>query len=560
MDILTNSTANGLPEVPVKPTALFTATNIATAIFVYIIGYGIIVAARKPTLPPSVPWIGKDGKGYIAGLVATFKTALHYKTWNHEGYEKYNKKHKSFVVPQFPGVPSEIILPRSQMKWLIDQPDNVLSVAAAHYQVLHGEYSFITPRLLKDPYHEHVIHRSLPRALTGLIPEIEDETIRAMDEQLGMDEENWKSINVWDMLMHVIPLLTNRMIIGLPVGRNKHYLDNMIGFTEDIIRNMLLLSVVPEALKPIIGRLASLPGKYHWWQTSKHTLPVIKQRLHDFSRAEADDPAYKDWSPPNDYIAWHIKTAKAENRHDELDPVMISKRIAPLNFASIHTTSLTTLNVIIDLFSSDPSKGYVDALLEECTRVWAEEGGKATKDGLSRMYRTDSAIRESMRLSNFAQTIVGRLVVAEEGITNESEGWHAPKGSMLSMNVHNIMHDPELHPEPELYDAFRHSREREEWEAKSAEEKTDTEEALRVKRQGMVTTGDTHFPWGHGRHACPGRFFVAHELKMFFSYLLRHYDVKTLETRPETKWFGSNSIPPTDTKIEVRRKKGTGRK
>ncbi|KAG8624680.1 hypothetical protein KVT40_007747 [Elsinoe batatas] len=507
MEAFANSTANNLPDVPVKPSALLTPGNIAAALIVYILEYGLFVSARKPSLPESIPWVGRDGKGWLAGFLATFKTAIHY------------TKQCTFR--------------------------GSCTLRTTTWRVL-----FHYTEIAQGPIPRACDSSESRETSCWLIPEIEDETMTALDGHLGMDEENWKSICVWDMLMKVIPLLTNRMIIGLPVGRNQHYLDNMIGFTEDIIRNIMLLGLTPEALKPIVGRLASLPGKYHWRQTARHTLPVIKQRLHDFSRKEADDPAYKDWTPPNDYITWHIKLAKAGGRTDELDPKIISLRLTPLNFASIHTTSITALNLIFDLFSSDQSKGYVSGILEECTRIWSEESNHATKDGLSRMFRTDSAIRESMRVSNFAQTIVGRVVVADAGIVNEAEGWHAPKGTMLTMNVHNIMHDPELHEDPETYDAFRHSREREAWEAKSAEEKTDTEESLRVKRKGMVTTGDTHFPWG-AWEAC---------LKIFMAYLVMNYEVKTLEKRPETKWFGMNSIPATKACIEVRRKKGTGRK
>ncbi|TKX24339.1 cytochrome P450 monooxygenase-like protein 19 [Elsinoe australis] len=549
--------AHGLPDLPVKPASLFTLGNLAGAAIVYVFAYGILAAIRKPSIPDSIPWVGREGKGWLAGLIATFKSTIHYKEWNNYGYEKYNKANRSFVVPNLPGAAAEIILPRSQMKWLIDQPDNVLSVSEAHYTQLHGEYSFITPQLLKDPYHEHVIHRSLARHLNALIPDIEDEAMVAVDDLLGLDTENWKSFNVWDMFIDIIPRITNRMMIGLPVARDKHYLANMVGFTNDIVRNMLLLSICPEALKPVVGRLAGTLPWYHWRQTARHSIPIVKQRLHDFSRKEAGDPAYKDWTPPNDYVSWHIKVAMAENRQDELDPSMITKRLTPINFASIHTTCLTALSTIIDLVASDPSRGFLAGIEEECTRVWKEENGNTTKDSLSRLYRTDSAIRESMRVSNFAQTIVGRVVVAPQGITNEAEGWHAPKGTMLTMNVHNIMHDPELYDQPESYDAFRHSREREAWEAKGAEEKTDKEEALRLRQKGMVTTGDTHFPWGHGRHACPGRFFVAHELKILISYLVRNYEIKHLEKRPETKWFGMNMIPATDTRIEIRRKKGT---
>jgi hypothetical protein len=55
----------------------------------------------------------------------------------------------------------------------------------------------------------------------------------------------------------------------------------------------------------------------------------------------------------------------------------------------------------------------------------------------------------------------------------------------------------------------------------------------------------------------PGRFFVAHELKMVLAYLLQNYDIKPLAEKPKGMWLGSNVIPPVQTKIEVRRRKGT---
>lgn len=54
----------------------------------------------------------------------------------------------------------------------------------------------------------------------------------------------------------------------------------------------------------------------------------------------------------------------------------------------------------------------------------------------------------------------------------------------------------------------------------------------------------------------PGRFFVAHELKMVLAYLLNNYDIKPISERPKPQWLGQNSIPPLHAKIEVRRRKG----
>ena len=57
------------------------------------------------------------------------------------------------------------------------------------------------------------------------------------------------------------------------------------------------------------------------------------------------------------------------------------------------------------------------------------------------------------------------------------------------------------------------------------------------------------------RRDSPGRFFVAHELKMILAYLVQNYEIKPLPERPKAMWLGVNVIPAVQTKIEVRRRK-----
>jgi hypothetical protein len=54
----------------------------------------------------------------------------------------------------------------------------------------------------------------------------------------------------------------------------------------------------------------------------------------------------------------------------------------------------------------------------------------------------------------------------------------------------------EIYPDPEVFDGFRFSKLRE------------SEESGSAKYQVITTTLD-YLPFGHGRHACPGRFFAA---------------------------------------------------
>ncbi len=387
------------------------------------------------------------------------------------------------------------------MAWLVDQPDNVLSSSEAHYDGLFGAYSFVNKVLLRDPFHERVIHRSLARHLTALIPQPQVDIQSCADEIFGLDDKEFKTINIIDAMFSFIPRATNRIIVGGSICRVDEYIDNMVQISHDVIRNMLLLTFVPPVLRPVLGRLASLPVKYHYGKTARYTIPSSSSGWPTSSCEEQGDPRYADWVPPNDYISWHITLARAEGKVAELDPVRISERLVPINFATIHTTAITSLNLVLDFLSSDGEYGTMAAIAEEVRRVYGEEGGQWTKAGLARLYRLDSAIRESMRVSAISQTILQKKVVARAGVTNPATGWHFEYGTLIECPMWGTHHDPDLFGEKaHLYDPFRYSREREAFDLKTDEEK-DADERLRLQRTGLVTTSDTYFPFGHGRHA-----------------------------------------------------------
>ena len=90
----------------------------------------------------------------------------------------------------------------------------------------------------------------------------------------------------------------------------------------------------------------------------------------------------------------------------------------------------------------------------------------------------------------------------------------------------------------------------------SENEKRDLDKLLESKNLSTVTTSDTFLPFGHGRHACPGRFFAATEMKLLLAYIVMNYDIKPMETRPPNEFLGGNVLPPMKANIWVRRRKG----
>jgi cytochrome P450 len=216
-------------------------------------------------------------------------------------------------------------------------------------------------------------------------------------------------------------------------------------------------------------------------------------------RQEAGDPEMKNYTPPEDFITWDIRLAMAEKKPFELDPVVISKRLLPINFAAIHTTVLTGQSWMLDFLSSPPS--VLDALRNEILEHKPSEG-HWTKQALSSLVRVDSSIRESQRVSNFAANLIERQVIAPEGLHHPDYGWTLPRGAFVTVNLQGTHHDDEIYEDAMSYDPWRYSRVREEWEAKSAEEKQEKEEeAKKIRGLGMVTTSDAHLAFGHGRHA-----------------------------------------------------------
>ena len=380
---------------------------------------------------------------------------------------------------------------------MLELPDRVLSTKEAHRDTLYNDYQFFG---VDDQFPIQTIHKHLARNIVGIIPGLQEEVHCAIDATFGKDTENWKSLNLFEAWLGIVPRVTNRVIVGAPLCRNEEFLASQVAFADDVVRNSFIFNMFPRIFQPLVAPLFVLSNRWHWRKSFLNAKPVIEQRLRDMVHSKPSDAN----PPPEDMITWLIRQALTEGLTSELDPEMISKRLLPVQFAAIHTTVMTGHNLLLDLLSSDPSLGYLDAIRDETASVFAQEPSPRTwtKASLSRLHRTDSAIKESMRLSYFARALTHRKVVAPEGVTNTVEGWHAPHGAFLMLDLAGTHRDPELYEDPERYDAWRFSRVREEYEARvGKEEGADPDEALRVKRLGMVTTSAEYLPFSHGRHA-----------------------------------------------------------
>ena len=336
-------------------------------------------------------------------------------------------------------------------------------------------------------------------------------------------------------------------------GRNTEYLDFAAGYAQSVLPVASILRQFPDALRPLVAKVVALPNQYYIRKTAQYLEPEVKSRLTEIDRRINDLEKKAPESEPNDFLQWLIKYAQEKLPPSELTPRIIAGRLLALNFAAIHTSTFSITNAIFDLLSTDPSLDYMGQLREEAAAILAEENGVWTKRGLGKMYKIDSAIRESLRVRSFLSAGLVRKVTAPNGVTTP-DGVHCPYGSSVGIAALGIHNDNAIYPDAAKFQPFRYVDARDAVAANVETGKFGAEDMIKKANYGLVSTSADYQPFGHGRHACPGRFFAANELKLLLAYMVLNYDIEMLAKRPAGTWVGQVSLPDMKATIKVRRR------
>jgi len=295
--------------------------------------------------------------------------------------------------------------------------------------------------------------------------------------------------------------------------RDPEYCTLNIQFTIEVFKRAMFINLFPYFLRPIVGRLISDVSK-NVDQAVRHLEDTISERLRNLEEYKGN------WSDkPNDLLQWLIDEAPDDS---ERTIRALSLRILNVNNAAIHTSSLTFRNALYYL-ATYPQ--YIQPLREEIESIVQEDGW--TKTAMGKMYKLDSFIKETQRLTGLGVGSMGRTAASDYVF---SDGTLIPKGTALFVPMRAIHRDETIYPNPSAFEPFRFADLREDGETGKGQ-------------YGMVSTSVEWLPFGHGRHACPGRFFASNEIKAMFAHLVLEYDVKT----------GNEGIMPslTDRNVEL---------
>ncbi|KAJ7131156.1 cytochrome P450 [Mycena epipterygia] len=470
----------------------------------------------------SIPAVGSSGiwEWYTGG----YRYLLRAPEMVQEGYEKYPGK--IFRLP-LPFAWNFVLSGPILIDELAGAPESVLSSVEAVKDNLQVEIT-IGPAVFHNPYHLDVIRSTLTRNLGKCLPDVLDEISCAVDDMLALDGTDWKLVPVLPTVMTLVARTTNRLLVGLPICRDKDYIKLVVQYTIDVAIRAQLINLLPSVLRPLLGPLISARNQ-SIRKGIKHLGSLIEYRL---AQEQAFGPNWPD--KPNDFISWLLELAEEQER---TVPALVL-RILATNMAAVHTASSAFTHALFDL-TTYPS--HIAPMRQEVEQVVNELGW--TKAALLRMHKIDSFLRESQRMHDIGPMTLPRKVVDPAGF-KFSDGTVLPFGSVVNVAGRSEHLDPRNYEDAKVFDGFRFSKMRE-----------DRDQAGVFNRH-MISTSVDHLAFGHKQHACPGRFFAAEELKAMLAHILMNYDIRAeVEgVRPADDVFGIVVVPNRRGKIWVRKR------
>ncbi|KAK0205563.1 cytochrome P450 [Desarmillaria ectypa] len=493
----------------VDKTLVLRSLGIATVLLLVLQLRKALVSRERLKLIPTA-----GSSGIIGSWIDAFKFVFHAKEIIEEGRRTYGTVFKVPLIDRW----TVVVSGAEKINDLRKASSEELSSIAMNEDM---DYSF--GRFLRlDPYHLDVVRGALTRNIGNCFADVQDEIKAAFNDLIPMTED-WVEIPVYETILQIVCRASNRMFVGLPLCRNRDYIKLNINYTIEIFAFDRLMHLLPKVLKIIVSSVFT-PSRRALAKAERFLGETIRERLHQ------ETVHGKDWpGKPNDLVSWLIDMARGdENRRTVND---LCNRVLSLNTAAIHTTSMTFTTTLYAL-ATHPE--YVETLRNEVESVINEEG--YTKAAMGKMSQLDSFLKEAQRVYGTGAFAMHRTPRKDFVF---SDGTVVPAGVQIVVATLSTHTDEGNYEDPLEFKPWRFSEMRK-------------QEGEGI-RHHMVTPSLDFVFFGHGRPACPGRFFAVNELKALMSQVLLNFDVK-LDEYPTSTWISENRIPNQSSKVLFRKR------
>ncbi|KJA17748.1 hypothetical protein HYPSUDRAFT_205974 [Hypholoma sublateritium FD-334 SS-4] len=347
------------------------------------------------------------------------------------------------------------------------------------------------PAVTTNPYHINVVRSPMTRNIGPQFEDMHEEAVDAFKDIIGPAHGEWTAVPIFASIAEVVSRINARLAVGFPLCRDAAF-RQLMGSSSKVLLRGRQLRFFPRFLRPIAAKLIVDSGADLSAMASQLE-PVVKQRL-DMERLHGFDWPGK----PNDTLMWMMD--EAQKAGEKVTAYGMATRLYFLTFASDGIAMMLSCA----LYELTTRPEYIQPLRDEVEEMLSQDGW--TKEGISKLHRMDSFFKEIHRCYDLTILHLGRRVVKNFVF---ADGTLIPAGSDLFSNAYGMHFDEELYPSSHSFNGFRFVQE-------------DSTKQLQLIKPGL-----DYVPFGYGKHACPGRFTAAYQMKTMLAYLIVTYDMKT---------------------------------
>jgi hypothetical protein len=141
------------------------------------------------------------------------------------------------------------------MRWLLEQPDNVLSQHEVNRQIISADRTLLHKNITQEGnvIHRQVIYGEMTKGQDSYTIDMVGEIEEALGRSWGYNTHDWQEIKIFDSMVDLVSRVVCGVLVGLPLCRDEDYLHSARTFGRNVILITYFENLLVPLLRPIVG-------------------------------------------------------------------------------------------------------------------------------------------------------------------------------------------------------------------------------------------------------------------------------------------------------------------
>lgn len=230
-----------------------------------------------------VPW----GRAIATSIFST-------QTFANEGYAKFSKPlSQPYALPTTWTGKALVVVPPSLVHQLLTRPDKQADSEITNIpglvETVQMPFVISDPDIYQNTLHFDVVRRKMAKKDMHFFAPITNEEVGLAFEDIWGVSTDWKVVNGWDSCGKVIARTAQRILLGLPLGRDEKLLEVSRSYANSVLLGGALMNCFPPSLRKFVGPVIALRAKYYQARCMSMLVPIVKERLRMFDSLKQDE-------------------------------------------------------------------------------------------------------------------------------------------------------------------------------------------------------------------------------------------------------------------------------